>query len=382
MKHLAVALLSLCLVGCASAPPMPPPAPLFHDAAFAPAAVAIEPDAALALSPAMRGYLAGRFVNRLHSGDKRRQLIDALYRGDLHLEYDAAYTRTAAEAFEARSGNCLALVLMTAAFAKELGLRVTFQSVIGEQAWDRAADLYIAIGHINLVLEEPAEPSGFIATTSSAMLVDFLPPRDARLLRTRMVDEKAVIAMYLNNRAVEALTQGRTDEAYWWARAALVRDPEQLESYVTLGVVYRARGQAAWADDALQRVLAREPEHLIALSNRVVVLRDLKRGAEADALAQRLAALDPHPPFSYFSAGREAFDAKRFDVARRLFAKEVERAPYHHEFEYWLAASYAALGDGERARQHLQRAMEVSTTRKDHALYEAKLDRLRALRVQ
>ncbi len=382
MKHLAVALLSLWLVGCASLPPMPPPAALFHDDAFAPAAVAIAPDAALALSPAMREYLAGRFVNRFHSGDKRRQLVNALYRGDLRLEYDAAYTRTAAEAFEARSGNCLALVLMTAAFAKELGLRVNYQSVIGEQAWDRAADLYIAIGHVNLVLEEPAEPSGFIATTSTAMLVDFLPPRDARLLRTRVIDEKAVIAMYLNNRAVEALTQGRTDEAYWWARAALVRDPEQLESYVTLGVVYRARGQAAWADEALQRVLAREPEHLIALSNRVVVLRDLKRSAEADGLAERLAALDPHPPFSYFSAGREAFDAKRFDVARRLFAKEVERAPYHHEFEYWLAASYAALGDGERAQQHLQRAMEVSTTRKDHALYEAKLDRLRALRIQ
>ncbi len=382
MKHLAVALLSLWLVGCASLPPMPPPAALFHDDAFAPAAVAIAPDAALALSPAMREYLAGRFVNRFHSGDKRRQLVNALYRGDLRLEYDAAYTRTAAEAFEARSGNCLALVLMTAAFAKELGLRVNYQSVIGEQAWDRAADLYIAIGHVNLVLEEPAEPSGFIATTSTAMLVDFLPPRDARLLRTRVIDEKAVIAMYLNNRAVEALTQGRTDEAYWWARAALVRDPEQLESYVTLGVVYRAGGQAAWADEALQRVLAREPEHLIALSNRVVVLRDLKRSAEADGLAERLAALDPHPPFSYFSAGREAFDAKRFDVARRLFAKEVERAPYHHEFEYWLAASYAALGDGERAQQHLQRAMEVSTTRKDHALYEAKLDRLRALRIQ
>ena len=72
MKHLAVALLSLWLVGCASAPPMPPPAALFHDAAFAPAAVAIAPDAALAISPAMREYLAGRFVNRHRSGDKRR----------------------------------------------------------------------------------------------------------------------------------------------------------------------------------------------------------------------------------------------------------------------------------------------------------------------
>ena len=381
MKTLAALLFSVLLVGCASAPPMPPAATLFHDELFAAPSARIDPDAALAISPAMRSYLAGKSVNRMRA-DRRRQLIDALYRGDLKLEYDAAVTRTAAQAFEARSGNCLALVMMTAAFAKELGLTVRYQAVIGDEAWDRADDLYIAIGHVNLALQERVEPVGFFATTSGPMIVDFLPPRDARMLHTRSIDERTVVAMYLNNRAVESLTQGQVDDAYWWAREAVQRDPELLAAYVTLGVIYRTRHHPELSEQVLRRVAEREPDNVFALSNRILALRDLGRAAEAEALAQRLAALDPHPPFSYFREGMVALREGRVEAARRLFAKEVARAPYHHEFEYWLAVSYMELNDADRATIHLTRAMEVSTTRKDHDLYAGKLDRLKALRAQ
>ena len=58
--------------------------------------------------------------------------------------------------------------------------------------------------------------------------------------------------------------------------------------------------------------------------------------------------------------------------ARELFAKEVDRAGYYHEFHYWLARAYVGLGDDLQARKHLQIAMENSTTRKDHDIYAAK----------
>jgi len=382
MKALIAVLIPALLAGCAAPPPMPPVATLFHDELFAAPSAPVDPQAALEVSPAMRSYLGSRFVNRAHGVDRRKQLIDALYRGDLKLEYDAAMTRTAAQAFEARSGNCLALVLMTAALAKELGLTVHYQSVVGEEAWSRADELYIAIGHVNLLVEERAEPIRFLATTGGPMVVDFLPSKDASLLVTRAIEESTLIAMYLNNRAVESLTVGDVDDAYWWAREALRTDPLLLGAYVTLGVVYRTRHQPLLSEQALERVAEREPDNVYAMSNRILALRDLRRDAQADALAQRLARLEPHPPFSYFKQGMQALHEKHYDVARRLFAKEVERAPYHHEFEYWLAVSYMELNDAERATLHLQRAMEVSTTRKDHDLYAGKLDRLKALRVQ
>lgn len=382
MKTLAAMLLliSMLLASCASTPPMPPASGLFHDELFSPPSVPIAPDDALAISPAMRSYLAVKSISRLRPVDRRRQLIDALYRGDLKLEYDAAMTRTAAQTFEARSGNCLALVMMTSAFAKELGLRVRYQTVVGAEAWNRADDLYISIGHVNLVLEEALDSSGFSKSTAGPLVIDFLPPADASRLLTVSIDERTVVAMYLNNRAVESLTQGQVDDAYWWAREALRSDPELLGAYITLGVVYRTRHHAEWSEQALRRVTDREPDNVNALSNRVLALRDLGRTAEADGLAQRLASLDPHPPFSYFREGMAALHAGRVQDARRLFAKEVARAPYHHEFEYWLAVSYMELNDADHATVHLTRAMEVSTTRKDHDLYAGKLDRLKALR--
>ena len=378
MKSVALALLALLLAACASAPPMPPANDLFHDDLFGAPSAPIDRAAPLALSDAMRRYLAAKPMKLTRQADRRQQLIDALYHGDLKLEYDAAITRTASQAFDARSGNCLALVLMTAAFAKELGLTVTYQAVLGEEGWDRADDLYIALGHVNLALEDRGAPIES-RVAQRPMIVDFLPARDRNVLNTRPIAEHTVIAMYFNNRAVESMTQKRLADAYWFAREAVREDPQLHSAYITLAVVYREAHQPGLAEQALQRVAERDPDNLNVLSNRVLALRDLGRNGEADVLAQRLARLDPHPPFSYFHAGRAALREGRLDDARRLFAKEVQRAPYHHEFEYWLAVTYAALNDPQQAALHLRKAMDVSTTRKDHDLYAGKLDRLKAL---
>lgn len=380
MKTAAALLLSFGLVACASAPPMPPPASLFHDGLFAAPSEPIDPADAMAVSPAMRKYLAEKILAGPRFVDRKQQLIDALYRKDeLLLEYDAAVTRTAAQAFDARSGNCLALVMMTAAFAREMGLSVRYQSVLGDDAWDRAGDIYVSVGHVNLTLSDRPPQDGIGIMDTGQLTVDFVPPRNARALRSRVIREPTVVAMYLNNRAVEALTQGQVDDAYWWARAAIAKDPELLSTYITLGVIYRNRQHPELAEQALLRVAEREPENTKAMSNRVLVLRDLGRHAEADALVRQLDRLDPHPPFSFFNEGMAALRERRFEAARTLFTKEVDRAPYHHEFQFWLAITYLELHDPARATAHLTRAMEVSTSRKDHDLYAAKLDRLKTI---
>ena len=380
MKTAASLLISVLLAACASAPPQPPTDALFHDELFDAPSVSIDPDEALAVSAEMRRYIATRLVRSSRFDDPKQRLFDALYRKDeLRLEYDSAVTRTAAQAFEARSGNCLALVMMTAAFAKELGLAVHYQVVRGDDTWDRSGDIYLSVGHVNLKLGDRPSQFGVGLMERDSMTIDFMPSPNVRALRTREIQEHTIVAMYLNNRAVEALTRGQLSDAYAWAREAIRKDPELPGAYLTLGVVYRNRHHPELADRALLRVTDRDPDNVKALSNRVVVLRDLGRNAEAQALVQRLDRLDPHPPFSYFNEGMAALRERRFETARDLFEKEVGRAPYHHEFQFWLAIAYLELHDPARAVAHLTLAMEVSTTRKDHDLYAAKLDRLKGL---
>lgn len=383
MNTFAVALASLLLVcGCASPPPMPPADDMFRDVLFAPPTVAIEPEQAMALSAPMRAYLETHLRRSPPGVDRRRWLVEALYRrGDLLLEYDASVTRTAAEAFDARSGNCLALVMMTGALAKALGISVRYQEVLGEDTFDRAGDIAISIGHVNLTLDDRMQRVGVVTTDRDPWTIDFVPAR-GRQWRTRALTEDTVVAMFLNNRAVESLVSGHTDDAYWWAREAIRRDPELLSAYVTLGVVYRARQQPALAATVLARVNARAPNNTPALANRVLALRDLGQQAEANALQQRLDRLDPHPRFADFELGKVALRERRLDDARRLFEREVARAPDYHEFHFWLAVVHAELNDPKRAAEQLALAMRVSTTRRDHALYAAKLDRLKALAPQ
>ncbi len=58
--------------------------------------------------------------------------------------------------------------------------------------------------------------------------------------------------MYMNNKAVEALVEGRSDDAYGWAREAIFQSPEYLGSYNTLGVIYMRRGDLAQSEKVFE----------------------------------------------------------------------------------------------------------------------------------
>ncbi len=69
-------------------------------------------------------------------------------------------------------------------------------------------------------------------------------------------------------------------------------------------------------------------------------------------------------------------------TAKEMFEKEVERAPYFHEFHFWLGAAHAALGEHDRARAHLAKALQFSSQAADRQLYAAKLERIATTRTQ
>src|SRR5438045_2730471 len=120
--------LAFFLAACATAPAPQQPDQLFANALFKPASVPVNAADVFAISPEMRTYLDHDIARLVRSGGRQQALVHALYdRGELKLDYDAATTRNASEAFAARSGNCLSLVIMTAALAKEMGLTVRYQ---------------------------------------------------------------------------------------------------------------------------------------------------------------------------------------------------------------------------------------------------------------
>jgi Flp pilus assembly protein TadD len=315
----------------------------------------------------------------LRTKGPQQGLIDALYsKNQLKIEYDSAKTRNAAQTFAERAGNCLSLMIMTAALAKELRLTVHYQSVLVDEVWSRSGGLYFAIGHVNLIVGTKYHDIRSRIDDNAYLTIDFLPLGETRGQRSWSIDENTVIAMYMNNRAAEVLARGQVDEAYWWAREAIRQDPAFLSSYNTLGVVYRRHGNLPEAERALAHAFSREPDNLQVMSNLATVLGDQGRVAEAKTLLAKLEQKRPFPPYHYFNQGVAAMQAGDFRAARDMFSKEVGRDAYNHEFHFWLAAAYAKLGDNEQARRHLATAMEFSNTRQERDLYASKLDRISA----
>ncbi|HEY3520900.1 MAG TPA: tetratricopeptide repeat protein, partial [Rhodanobacteraceae bacterium] len=294
------------------------------------------------------------------------------------IDYDSQMTRTASQTFAAREGNCLSLVIMAAALARQLGIAVTYQEVYDFDTWSRDGGFAILSQHVNLVLG-PRSPGVRLYIESTPMIVDFLPARQMAAATSRPVAEQTIVAMYLNNRAAEVMVGGDLDRAYWFARAALEADPGFANAANTLGVIYIKRNRLAPAERAMRYALQREPDNVSAISNLTGILADEGRTTEAQMWARRLAQIQRHPPFYFYDRGMEAMQAGRFEDAARLFEKALAQRPYDVPSHFELALAAAHLGDMRRARKQLELAEKNSTTADSRAIYAAKLRHLESL---
>jgi Tfp pilus assembly protein PilF len=348
---------------------------LFDNSRFNAALAPSLPDV-FALTPSMQSHLnSDTFRARLHRQDAARGLVAALYDGGgLKLEYDSSHTRTAAEAFADRRGNCLSLVLMTAAFARSLGVPVRFNLVLADETWQRSGELVVTSAHVNITL---GRPNPAMVPDDGQLTIDFLPGADVAGYRSVTLEESTVVAMVFNNRAVEAMLAGQLDSAYWWARAALMRDPAYTAPYNTLAVIYQHHGDTVLAERSWRLALAREPENAVVMQNLAPLLASTGRQPEADAMLLRAARIEPTPPFHFYRLGMQAMQNGDFAAARKAFAREVARAPYHDEFHFWLGMALLRLGRHDDARAQLAQAAQHSASAEMRGLYTAKLDMLR-----
>jgi tetratricopeptide (TPR) repeat protein len=381
-RRWAMVAIALCGSACAIAPAAPPPAApptLFHDSAFAEPAHRPDVQAVFAVSPEMRRYIDTELASLVRREGAQRALVTMLQtKAQLRLEYDAEFTRTAAEAFEVRAGNCLSLVVMTATLAKELSLPISYQALVGGETWSRMGGLSVINGHVNIAVGK--------------RLIDRLPGTDAhtqiqfefgrlplgRGQALQVIEEHTLLAMFMNNRAAEHLVRGDAASAYAHAKQAIAHDPRYAAAYNTLGVIYQRQNLMAAAERAYQQALVHDGAHASALANLAHVYESQSRWADAAPLQARLAQLEKEPPFFHFDRGVAAARAGHYATARDALLREMRRDADYHEFHFWLAVALHGLGEHDSALKHLQAAQRNSVTREQQQLYAAKVKGLDA----
>jgi len=351
MKNFASLLLCFLLAACVSEPVVLPEKQqnLFNDALFAPPSERIDVDDIFALDAGMQSFLDNEVARKEMMDGKVMALANALYSpGHRKFAYDAVQTHNAADVFRLRSGNCLSYTIMTAAFAKQMHVPVQFHAVSFGEVWDRNQNIEFKIGHVNLTLGNTSSANN---GREPAKLIDFGSFENASGEILEDIGEDVIVAMYLNNRAAEALAKDKLDDAYWWVRAAMVYTPSYLSAYNTMGVIYSRHHNLAQAEQVFRRVLEREPDNLLAMSNQVQVLAKLGRTEESSKLADRLAEIQPNPPYYFFNLGLAAMREHNYVEARLEFKKEVNRASYNHQFHFWLALANYYLGNFDETRR-------------------------------
>lgn len=378
MKALIVMCGVVLLAACSTVPRIEVPATLFADEAFGVAPAGLQNLDIFALSPAMQDFLASEVPKYVRQQGPARGLYAAM-RTKLHIDYDAAMTRTAAETFDARAGNCLSLVILTAALARPLDIAVHFRFVQHVRTWTRTQDMLLQNGHVNIELSPSPVVAG--AGIDPPIIVDFLPSEDVQSQVVWEIDQNRIKAMYLNNRAAELLMAGDSDAAYWWARAAVHAAPAYGAAYNTLGVIYLRHGDPQRAEQVFRFELASEPDDPVMLTNLALALDRQGRGAEALLVRQQLAQTASYRPFEFLDKGNEAIAAGDAKTAMKFYKQELAHIPYSSELHFAIAVASARLGDQRGARKHLTEAMELSNNIHDRDLYAGKLQKLRELQI-
>ncbi len=382
MKRGLILLAALGLSACATTAPLVDAERLFADRLF-PARVEVpRAEEIFALSPEMRDFLRSSVQRQVRNQRSPAFSLYDIVHEELKLDYDTAVTRTAQEAFEARAGNCLSLVILTGAMARELQLPTTFQSVYGFETWSRTGGMAFLSGHVNLVLDTHPRPDGFgVATFERELVIDFVEDARRTVSHARSINESTLVAMFLNNRAAELMVGGHLDAAYWHARAAMQSDPRYLSAYNTLAVIYLRKGALGAAERVLDFALSSEPANPQMLTNLAKVLTLAGRDIEADVVRQRMAALEQYPPFYFLDRGKTAFADGDFELAQEMYRKELKRIPYDHELHFAIALAELKQGEVPEAREHLTLAMRNSGSRDQRAIYASKLEHLKTLEV-
>ncbi len=201
------------------------------------------------------------------------------------------------------------------------------------------------------------------------------PLRAAGLYRKAFeLDHDPVIARKLHGSLLQA---GQSTEAAAVADRWLKDHPVDVGMRIHLAQTHLERGEDKQAIAHYRAVLARQPDHLVALNNLAWLLN--KAGdAQALAFAERAHKLRPEEPTLLDTLGWIHVTQGRISQGRELLAKAVAKAPGEPSIRYHYAVALAKGGEGARARQEVQRALDAGVRFPEEKEARALLDQLKS----
>ncbi len=318
----------------------------------------------LELNPKMAKFLLKHVQAKQPRKVQLNALLDAIFsKKGLNIRYGNTYTKTAAETFDSRSGNCLSFTVFFVAMARHLGLNAYFKEVTEVTSRDLRGETLLANHHMFAEVE----------LDNGIAVVDFLPGTDKRYIEVRRIDDDRALAHMYNNLGAERLADGETELSIKYFDRALEVDDELLPAWVNRGVAQRRLTRYDEAERSYLKALELDRKDASVITNLAGLYLAQGRREEAHPLMARAAAYLQDNPYHHYRLGAEAIRSGNADLAIQQLKEASRRDPGEALFDASLADAYLAAGDLTRARQALRRALRNADEEELRGRLEEKL---------
>jgi len=300
------------------------------------------------------------------------------------LEYVNNATLTASDTLLKRQANCLSLTILAYSLANAIGFETQFQDVDVPEYWITRSGNSMLNGHVNLVINPVSKLRGVsnILYRQSSYLIDFDQVPARTKLKTTEVSRDAIVSMFYNNKAADAILSRDFDLAYQYLKAAIRMAPALSGNWNNLAVLYRHKQLFAEAEQVYLHSLMLEPNHSNTMSNLAMLYHVTGRYEQAAALERKVARKRQANPFYFVMLGNEAFEQQDADSALRHYRQSLKLQPNTPEALFGMARAFLLKGDVPAASRYLQSARKYVEPGAERRRYQSKLDMLNAMAKQ
>ena len=330
----------------------------------------VSDDEVMALSDSMRKFLRTHVSEGAGRSFRLQQLADAIIsKGSFGLEYDET-TRTAAETFRARRGNCLSFTVMFVVLARGVGLDAKFQEVEIPTEWTFTGDTYVLNRHINIY---------FDLGMPGKRVIDFNIEDFQGDYPMRLISDERALAHFFNNLGAELMQDGDMTAAFHAFRRAIVDNDRGFSpAWANLGTLYSRQGLTYHAEAAYLHALEIDKSDLTAMNN-LTALYD-RRGDPKQAARYRnkVNSHRKQNPYHRYQLAWAAYFVEDYDLALDHLKYAVRKHSDEDRFCALLGLVYLHKGDEKKAQRWMAQAEENAENDAMKGIYSSKIERLKS----
>jgi Flp pilus assembly protein TadD len=301
----------------------------------------------------MLAFIEREVGDTRHTVVRFRRLFHSLINeGYLATGYSADVTRTAAETFAQRSGNCLSYTNMFIALAREAGIDARFQVVDVPPSWDADSGYLIRYTHVNVLVK------GFVFDSryGEEFSVDFndvLPDPDQP---RRAISDAEARSLFYANRSVHYLRANEQREAFQLLKKAIELAPDNEDLWINLGAFYSKQGAYEEALAAYEIALHYDRNNRGAVSGLARAHSHLGNTAEAEKYAEQVRSYRQRNPYFHYAVAQAEFEQARYDKALEAINTAIDLKFRNGRFHFLKGLTQTKLGELDEAEESFRLA--------------------------